>query len=428
MRTIKLKLTPLDVLFFRDARPFGAADHGESGLPTPQSFAGMLKTHLMSHAGLTREKPGELHRLCDRSTPRETWPWFAQLRFRGPWLAVDQPRELQAHWNRQEEFSPPDHPPETGPLVAVPADMMQIGKPSDGVAQLKRLRPIPREIHVPGWQPRVGEMRPLWSRSDDDLRAAEGLFFDLKSLAKYLSGEPRDESQTLRAVSLRHLVAWEGRTGIGINPQSLTSEEGQIYSTRFLRLRPGVGFVGEVDVPESAGPTERLFPQSLVLPWGGEGRRVLVERCDATTGISGWTWPTVAATDIKTELLTVLITPGIFHSRDLRARPLWKPCECGELVAAAVPKPLAVSGWDMAGNAAERAERGLDATAIGRPRPTRFAVPAGSVYLWRRSSKRAAEPPTLWPELCDKPQDHDLGWGVALSGVWRDGDFKPCPQ
>ena len=81
MPTITLKLAPLDVLFFRDARPFGAADHGDSGFPTPQSFAGLIKTHLMTLAGL---RSADLHGLHNPSLTEEQRHWFARLRCRGP--------------------------------------------------------------------------------------------------------------------------------------------------------------------------------------------------------------------------------------------------------------------------------------------------------------------------------------------------------
>lgn len=39
-------LEPLDVLFFRDGRPFAAAMRGSSGLPLPQTTAGAIWARL----------------------------------------------------------------------------------------------------------------------------------------------------------------------------------------------------------------------------------------------------------------------------------------------------------------------------------------------------------------------------------------------
>ena len=49
--TVGLRIDPLDVLFFRDGRPFTPASRGASGLPTPQTLAGAVRTHLLQHAG-----------------------------------------------------------------------------------------------------------------------------------------------------------------------------------------------------------------------------------------------------------------------------------------------------------------------------------------------------------------------------------------
>jgi len=425
MPTITLKLTPLDVLFFRDARPFGLADHGESSLPTPQSFAGLIKTHLMPLAKLS---PAKLHGLADRNQAREQWPWFAQLRFRGPWLHVEDREALSRHLSEQDD-SPPQECPPVGPLVALPSDLVQIGKTG---SNLVRLRPLVGDDLLPGWKSPIKglDMKPLWHRGREDLRPATGKLLDRDGLEQYLrctgdheqAGVPTAE----HVHELRHLLAWESRTGIGVNPDSLTAADGQIYSARFLRLRPGVCFVGEVDVPDTAPPLTTLFPQPLALPWGGEGRRVLIE-CE-TGGIE---WPRLTAEEVGENLLTVLLTPGIYHSRDLDRRPLWKPSDNGGLIAASVGKPLAISGWDMAGNAATR-ERDResrsdsldDTVALGRPRPTRFAAPAGSVYFWHRSHTKAANAPEPFPPHCDKPQDHDTGWGVALCGRWKECDLS----
>lgn len=425
MFTITLKLTPLDVLFFRDARPFGAADHGESSLPTPQSFAGLIKTHLMAPAQL---QSADLHGLHDPRLTIEQRHWFTRLRCRGPWLYVDDSEALRRHWWQHEDDSPPDHFPPPGPLTAVPADLVQIGKSLNGASRLLRLRPWPRDVPLPGWHPPLDGMRPLWHRGDQDIRPVQGKLLDLAGLREYLEWSSDDGVPSPECVhEQRHLLTWDSRTGIGVNPDSHTAAEGQIYSARFLQLRPGVCFVGEIDLPASAPPLGELFEESLVLPWGGEGRRVRVDRIDSIA------WPGVSVAEAGERLLTALITPGIFHSRDSSRRPLWKPYDNGQLIAAAVPKPLAVSGWDLAGNAAERrqqrgggtsASNGTSDFSNGRPRPTRFAVPAGSVYLWQRNAERSrpeSKTEPAYPRLCDKPQDHDTGWGVALIGTW-----KPC--
>src|SRR5262245_53965921 len=50
-----LCLEPLDTLFFRDGRPFDAANRVSGGLPQPQPLAGALRTALLAQHGFRFE-------------------------------------------------------------------------------------------------------------------------------------------------------------------------------------------------------------------------------------------------------------------------------------------------------------------------------------------------------------------------------------
>ena len=56
-RRVGLCLNPLDVLFFRDGRPFEAASRAYGGLPLPRTFAGALRTALLQQAGFNLVVP-----------------------------------------------------------------------------------------------------------------------------------------------------------------------------------------------------------------------------------------------------------------------------------------------------------------------------------------------------------------------------------
>src|ERR1700722_1268066 len=86
MTSVGLILEPLDTLSFRGGRPFGAGLPGESGLPTPQSFAGAVRSFLLEKSGANFE------RMRGKASTAEAFaaagaPWLAQVSFRGPWLA-----------------------------------------------------------------------------------------------------------------------------------------------------------------------------------------------------------------------------------------------------------------------------------------------------------------------------------------------------
>jgi CRISPR type III-B/RAMP module-associated protein Cmr3 len=154
MKTIGLLLKPLDVLLFRDARPFESGDTGRTQWPTPATFAGLLRTHLMRTAGIT---PAELHGLHEPLF--EQRHWLGRLRFRGPWLYVERPEEVKT-WNRREGR---DVNVTTGPLIAAPADLVRVGKrPND---PLRRLRPLDIP-DLSGWSPPCPGMLAMWLADD----------------------------------------------------------------------------------------------------------------------------------------------------------------------------------------------------------------------------------------------------------------------
>lgn len=380
--TVGLLLHPLDMLFFRDGRPFGPRDSGHSILPTPQTLAGMIKTHLMRTAGLNPRQLRGLHRT---SAEGGNGHWLGSVRTRGPWLYRGAASGAKAAG---------------APLVAVPANLVGQGKRGEG----SPLALAPLENAPPGWPMEGTGLRPLWSAGPGQIGAVSG-WLDQPGLEAYLHGKAVGAENICQA---EDLFDWVDRTGIAVDRATATAQDGAIYSTRMLALKPGVSFYAQVELPATAPAPQELFPKALCLPWGGEGRRVNVELLAAP-----FAWPLVPPKEGR--MLSLLITPGIFSNGQYP----WRPRERGTLIAAAMARPLAVSGWDLAGSVEGGREPG--------PRPTRFAVPAGAVYFWSRSEKKESTGTTDEPQcldtLVDRPRDADAGWGMALCGSWN--YFRP---
>jgi CRISPR-associated protein Cmr3 len=319
MTTIGLVLEPLDTLFFRTGRPFGAGLPGESGLPNPQNFAGALRTHLLERAGADFES------MRGRLSTAEAFQaagagWLAGVRFRGPWLA-----EIR---NTQSPR----------PFVQAPADLnIEARKPA-------LLRPLATDL--PGWQAPEAGIRPLWCKGARPDKEGPGLL-SWDGLGAYLRGDDLMEHQLTPAAKLYHL---EERTGITVDERTQSAAESLIYSTRALRLESGVAFYGELDLPEEQA---QWFDGEQAIPWGGERHHAIVRR------VSPVKWPPPPEGP-KVKLL--LLAPGFFSPVP------WRPAAItpGTLRAAAVAGPFAVSGWDLA-------RRG--------PKPARFGAGAGSVYF-----------------------------------------------
>lgn len=405
---IGLLIEPHDTLFFRDGRPFGPTDTAHSQLPLPQTVAGMLRTCLMNLLGLD---PSQIHRLRENTngiSPHQRT--LAFIACRGPWLVK------MKNANEIEDL-----------FVPAPAHLCRLDKDRK---RLVLLRPLKDEL--PGWrspQPeRQKDLRPLVYTRGTESVEPESRWLGKYAIVSVLRNEHLNPSHLMES---EKLFVWEERTGVTISPETSTSEGGFLYSTRQLRLKPDIAMYVEIGwetvddtyqdrLGEIRAAFERevgwnhLFPESgVLLPFGGEGRRVSVKKIKIP-----FVWPE-AQPDSKSENIqhafTWLISPLINyqHARTKGHRKPWEPMSIGKLVAASCSKPLAVSGWDMAGD--EHNNR------RNWPRPTRYAVPAGTVYFWERGGN--ADQSSEWLpgsllQLAENAKDRANGWGMALKGVW----------
>jgi CRISPR-associated protein Cmr3 len=360
--TLGIHLEPLDVLFFRDGRPFDPSSRLSSGLPGPQTTAGALRTFLLREAGCDFGKLGESMKqgeTFEKAAERQgaSIGAVAGARFRGPWFTKE--REL---------------------LFPMPA---VLHAPKDaGVCAASRgfIRLSPLKEDLPGWKPPSERLRPLWRQGGASFSFAGG-YLTRGGLQEFLEGKVPGTDQCLTESAL---LDWDPRIGIGINPGTLATDKGILYAVEFLALKKGVGLYLEVSGPEDAlGPLKKALNQPVDLPLGGEGRRVLL------TADSPAELPSAKPSG-KQKPLLVLLSPGLFGGAIPKALN-------GSLVAAAVPGEVAVSGWDM---------------AKGGPKPCRFAAAAGSVYFL----DNPLNPPGAWRQYSE---DAELGWGTFAEGVWN---------
>jgi len=355
---IGCRLDPLDTLFFRDGRPFGEADQAETVMPSPQTFAGAMRTWFLRRDKCDFKKlggvKGRSFREALAESQKEDVARVADLSFRGPWFAIEN-----------------DGTP--APLVPAPATLVTL---EDG-KRLDMLRPM-KEPALPGWQPREPGMLPLWRKNGHSSKSARG-YLTLKGLESFLKGEIPAVGSLLQS---KELFGYDNRTGIAIDPATFSTVEGKIYTVKMLALGKGITLYAEIE-----GPNDLLknIPEEPVdLPLGGEGRRVALTRLKDPVE-----WPSVKPGKEDNGLLLMLTSPGIFQDR-------WTPKGL-KPVAAAVPGAIPVSGWDMAANG---------------PKPNRFAAPAGSVYFIEGSAGPDSG------SLCEDQETASLGWGTFVEGRW----------
>lgn len=347
---VDLELEPLDVLFFRDGRSFDTPARVGGGLPMPQTVAGALRTWLLGRVGCDVGALAAAVRngaaFADAAAEQGPGPAaVGRLGVRGPWFSMNGER-----------------------LVPTPATIEV-----DDADRLHRLDPLADDL--PGW-PGADVMRPLWRRSRG-AAAPRGGYLRPSGLVRFLEGGvPRPED----VVDADGLFGYEDRTGIGVDAATGTTGDSMIYSTRMMRLRPGVSLAVEL----VGSPADLAFcPEGDdVLALGGEGRRAVVRRARV---------PARPAAPVGGQRgrLVLLTTPAPFGG--------WRPPEL-PLAAAAVPGNVPVSGWDLARNG---------------PKPNRFAVAAGSVYFLGGSARLDGRNGSLCA-----PEDAALGWGAFVEGTW----------
>jgi CRISPR-associated protein Cmr3 len=173
----------------------------------------------------------------------------------------------------------------------------------------------------------------------------------------YLRNEPVSRHQLVRSSALWR---YDLRVGVGLSAATRSVEEGKLFSVNAVAFEPEVGFLARIDGAEPAADG--------LLRFGGDGRGARMQIVEAD-----WPQPDLVEISRAGRARLVLTTPGLFELG-------WLPTGIFEddgmyrldlhgvrarLVAAAVPRPEIVSGFNIADS---------------RPKPALRAAPAGSVY------------------------------------------------
>ncbi|RMD83549.1 MAG: hypothetical protein D6815_06290 [Candidatus Dadabacteria bacterium] len=278
-------------------------------------------------------------------------------------------------------------------LVPVPADLVLLESVSQDSATteppatvvgrevdagtLRIERAVPQLLD----DPRVGSSCPLSLHAIAPVERREKpsgkqWWIDAKALAAHLAGKRTPGADDF--VPANRLWKTESRLGIAIDHRRRTVEEGALYTTEIVSFCPGVRLV--------AAFSGNNIPDSGLIRLGGDGHgaRIApappeVSKLAATLGRpqSGWRG-----------FRMVLATPGLFPegwlppATDDRGVLRMNGLEA-TLMAACVPRPMPVSGWDLANH---------------RPKPTQAAAPAGSCYWFRIEAGDSGMLDRLWQE------------------------------
>jgi len=380
-------IEPIDVLLFKDARPFGAGTSNAAVSifpPWPSSLTGALRAAGMAHAAsmhphdVARAEPGsdgldEVHAAFGTATsPGSLRLCFASL--------------ARLHRGKVEAW------------LRAPLDLLR----SKDRGELLRLGPAsacpwpcaaPEGI-TPLWVPKAGDWEPIER------------FVPPNAVRRWQRGSA-PEVEELKERGARPVVH-EPRVGIALNPETRTTQRSALYNAVYARLRSNpkreeawgllVGVTGDMG----------LLPKEGWLSLGGDSKPArMVEVVPEGDGLP---MPAKEAWEGRRASLC-LITPwfvsdGLIDVRLADPSGSWEAAaRLKHLVAA---RPLWISGWDLAGSD----EAGA---AGGSPRDSRQAAPPGTV-LYIELEDASTPPPGVAVQL--KGPRAEQGFGLAIAGRW----------
>lgn len=377
---MRIFIEPMDVLLFRDGKPFSAGDdHLARSLfpPTPMPFQGAIRSTVLAEHGFRFDD--QVRGLIGDENG------YGKLRMKGPFVA-----------RRDEAISE---------YFPVPADLVQPkdegeeqlskkGDQSDEGAGLLTL-----QTRKPFWKTDLEmPLLNLWAGCPVRCETPRG-FLSEGELVRCLLGEAPGVTEP------NSFACTESRMGIRRKSSTHSVETGKLYSVAFTRLKEDVGFTLDVEgIP--------LKEKGLLL-LGGESRSARYE------SIPERTWLKNAEQKIRERIAAskplrfkvYLATPAFFAGG-------WLPQGFDQgtlegnlgglrlkIKAAAVSRPLPVGGWDLKNR---------------RPKAIRRYVPAGSVYYFE-----ALDPGLTVDDLfaalhfqCLSEEGREIGFGLSLIGGW----------
>ena len=376
-------LSPIDAWFFRDGRPYNEGESNQTDVislfpPPATTLVGALR------AGLARDQKWNgtgRWSAAINDVLGDGFDNLGKLQFRGPWLV------------RRQDGGADE------PLFPMPLHVL--GKPTKS-----------ENDNEPKWQPAclltpskdatpcdLGDVRlPVMSAIRDQnldltgLKEPSSQWVTREGLERILNGQQLPEPS--HVVDARDLWQHEVRVGLKRNEEKRVTEQGAIYSPRFVRLKRGVSLAMTVEGLQS----DWHIPKLLAL--GGEGR---MADCTTVEGCELCPSPANDPLRFTVTLLTPLMLP-IEPDDTVRQPAVGQrlPGLTGSLiVSACVGKPHSIGGWD---------------STKREPLPLRPVLPAGSTWFCECDEKDWSSVSQMHGQwIGDKTV---YGYGQIVIGQW----------
>lgn len=378
-------IEPAAPLVFRSGKPFGAGSRDGANFPWPSAMAGLLRTQVMDARGLNPK-----HDVTHKDE-------LLALPAAGPWLARRTGEAIE-------------------PWLPKPADAVLLKDDTSGKLQYHRLAPG-RFADGTGADLPGGLLPVAFAKSVKGKPQPGPAWWPLTALLRWMQGQPVAPDEVAHDGDA---APWcvERRTHVGIDRETLASENGKLFQTEGLDFgarridhdgRPG-GWDDHRFVMLARGPAGI---EAGAVTFGGERRLSWL----ATHVGEGIGQPKDWAASLRKGLALTAITPAIFAGG-------WKPAWLDDalegevpgipglrvrLRAAALERWQGISGWDL---------------AAWKPRAARKAVPAGATYWFDVIAGDASQFQQLWlAPISDAEQDRRDGFGIVLPRAWNPSNY-----
>ncbi|MCS7224467.1 MAG: type III-B CRISPR module-associated protein Cmr3 [Armatimonadetes bacterium] len=373
--TWTLFIEPVDVLIFRDGKPFQAGeDHRARTLfpPTPFTLQGAIRAKVLFSSRVSpsdyAKKAPSAQTLIQQIGDQDS---YGQLNLSGPFVS-----RLNCDGSITRFFP-------------APADLVRIGDRFGYAVPLKKC--LWQKSNFISNAP--ANLRPLWIPSEKPVSEVHG-WLDEEQFNQYLQ-----QKDDLQVTDENELTVREHRFGIALAKDRKTVAEGMLYQMEFLRLMPNIGFLLQVSGIDAFNPSEGF------LQLGGEAR-------PAHYKVLPTLLPPLPRPQSPTHRLKIiLLTPAWFDGG-------WQPQNGNwgwffntpnvRLVAAAVRRPLLIGGAYVDD---QKRQQSLQ-------KPIRSFVPPGSVYFFE------SDDPLTMPDkpfTQTPPSQGDfgqIGFGCIAVGTW----------
>jgi CRISPR-associated protein Cmr3 len=351
---MRLLIEPVDVWLFRDGKPFNAdSDHSARGIFPP--YASVMQGIIRSHELVVRKVDlGNKHAI---EQAVGTGTDFGKLRMQGPYLA----KQENGHWVRY--FPVPAH-------AAINANQKyQAIAPSKLEAKTSADDVLPLLLPPHDVKPSKKDFG-AWLSEDELMKCLKG-------------GE-------VCALKNGDFFQFEERTGIGMDHQRRSTQQGLLYEAQFVRMQPNTGLCVDVNGYEK-------WPSAGLMRMGGEGRGGYFKQDTYKE-----TRPSHAPnTPLPNNFMVYFASPTYFE-RGWQPQS-WQTFFDGKvtLEAVALHKYETIGGFDW---------------AKGQQKSARRFVAAGSCYFFSSAGNAKLSPKLIQNAITE--YGAEIGFGQVFIAPW----------